>query len=105
MDAVARQGLRTLLRSARRDCALLLTTHFMDEADLLADSVAIVAAGRLVCHGPSLSLKARALAEALWHAVLFERRAQCCTRASPSLLGKSHWVTANAELHSGLPGH
>lgn len=57
MDAVARQGLRTLLRSARANCAMLLTTHFMDEADLLADEVAIVASGRLVAHGPSLSLK------------------------------------------------
>lgn len=57
MDAVARQELRVLLRRERGRCAMLLTTHFMDEADLLADSVAILAAGRLACHGPSLTLK------------------------------------------------
>lgn len=59
MDAVARQGLRTLLRRERQSRSILLTTHFMDEADLLADSIAILAAGQLACHGPSLSLKAR----------------------------------------------
>lgn len=58
MDAVARQGLRTLLRRERQHAAMILTTHYMDEADLLADSIAIMVTGRLACHGPSLSLKA-----------------------------------------------
>ena len=58
LDAVARQGLRTLLRRAKQNTALLLTTHFMDEADVLSDEVVILAAGRLACHGPSLALKA-----------------------------------------------
>ena len=57
-DAVAGQGLRTLLRRAKQNTALLLTTHFMDEADVLSDEVVILAAGRLACHGPSLALKA-----------------------------------------------
>ena len=38
---------------------MLLTTHFMDEADLLSDTVAIMAEGRLRCWGTSLSLKER----------------------------------------------
>lgn len=38
---------------------MLLTTHFMDEADLLSDSIAIMAEGRLRCWGTSLSLKQR----------------------------------------------
>jgi ATP-binding cassette subfamily A (ABC1) protein 3 len=36
---------------------MLLTTHFMDEADLLSDTIAIMAEGRLQCWGPSLLLK------------------------------------------------
>jgi ABC-type multidrug transport system ATPase subunit len=58
MDAMARQALRTLLRRAKQNTALLLTTHFMDEADVLSDEVVVLAAGRLACHGPSLALKA-----------------------------------------------
>ncbi len=34
---------------------ILLTTHFMDEADLLADRKAIVSKGKLRCMGSSLS--------------------------------------------------
>jgi ABC-type multidrug transport system ATPase subunit len=59
MDACARQNMRSLLRRAKENTALLLTTHFMDEADVLSDEVVILAAGRLACHGPSLALKAK----------------------------------------------
>jgi ATP-binding cassette, subfamily A (ABC1), member 5 len=38
---------------------ILLTTHFMDEADLLADRKAIVSKGKLRCMGSSLFLKNR----------------------------------------------
>ena len=38
---------------------MLLTTHFMDEADLLSDSIAIMAEGRLQAWGTSLALKQR----------------------------------------------
>mmetsp|Transcript_7891 Transcript_7891/g.23248 ORF Transcript_7891/g.23248 Transcript_7891/m.23248 type:complete len:2373 (+) Transcript_7891:472-7590(+) len=59
MDAVARQQLQDLLRGAAEWCALLYSTHFMDEADALADDIAVLASGRLVCHGSSLTLKER----------------------------------------------
>lgn len=36
---------------------ILLTTHFMDEADLLGDRIAIMAAGKLQCCGSSFFLK------------------------------------------------
>lgn len=38
---------------------MLLTTHFMDEADLLGDRIAIMAGGRLQCCGSSFFLKKR----------------------------------------------
>lgn len=41
------------------DQVILLTTHFMDEADLLADRKAIVSKGKLRCLGSSLFLKNR----------------------------------------------
>eukprot|EP01052_Picozoa_sp_SAG31_P049705 SAG31_NODE_11010_length_1074_cov_1.262564_1_plen_103_part_10 len=36
---------------------MILTTHFMDEADLLGDRIAIMAEGELQCCGSSLFLK------------------------------------------------
>lgn len=36
---------------------MILTTHFMDEADVLADRIAIMAAGRLQCVGTPYFLK------------------------------------------------
>lgn len=36
---------------------MLLTTHFMDEADLLGDRIAIMAEGQIKCCGSSLFLK------------------------------------------------
>lgn len=36
---------------------MLLTTHFMDEADLLGDRIAIMAGGEVQCSGSSFFLK------------------------------------------------
>jgi ABC-2 type transport system ATP-binding protein len=38
---------------------ILLTTHYMDEAQALADRVAIIAAGRIVAEGPPAALAAQ----------------------------------------------
>jgi ABC-2 type transport system ATP-binding protein len=43
---------------------ILLTTHYMDEAQNLADRVAIIAAGRIVAEGSPQSLGGRDVAEA-----------------------------------------
>lgn len=36
---------------------ILLSTHFMDEADLLGDRIAIMAGGKMQCCGSSFFLK------------------------------------------------
>jgi len=43
---------------------ILLTTHYMDEAQHLADKVAVIAAGRIVAEGPPATLGHRDLARA-----------------------------------------
>ena len=57
MDPYSRRSIWELLRTAKRGRSIVLTTHFMDEADLLGDRIAIMAQGRLVCCGSSLFLK------------------------------------------------
>ena len=38
---------------------MILSTHFMDEADILGDRIAIISQGKLCCCGSSLFLKSR----------------------------------------------
>ncbi len=46
-----------MIRQNKQDRCIVLTTHFMDEADLLGDRIAIMAEGHLRCVGSSLFLK------------------------------------------------
>uniref|UniRef100_A0A8C5Z6R0 ATP-binding cassette sub-family A member 3-like n=1 Tax=Marmota marmota marmota TaxID=9994 RepID=A0A8C5Z6R0_MARMA len=57
MDAISRRAIWDLLQKQKSDRTILLTTHFMDEADLLGDRIAIMAKGELQCCGSSLFLK------------------------------------------------
>ena len=57
VDPASRRALWTILAAARPGRALVLTTHHMDEADLLADRIAILAEGQLLCMGSPLQLK------------------------------------------------
>jgi len=57
MDPQARHLVWDLLRSVRRDgVAVLLTTHLLDEAELLADRVVIIDHGRVVAEGAPAEL-------------------------------------------------
>ncbi|XP_037363662.1 phospholipid-transporting ATPase ABCA3 [Talpa occidentalis] len=57
MDTVSRRAIWDLLQQQKRGRTVLLTTHFMDEADLLGDRIAIMAQGTLQCCGSPLFLK------------------------------------------------
>eukprot|EP00850_Spirogloea_muscicola_P017011 SM000142S00525 [mRNA] locus=s142:89468:101029:- [translate_table: standard] len=59
MDPQSRRNMWELLRGFKTGRAIILTTHYMDEADLLCSQIAILANGRLRCCGTSLFLKAR----------------------------------------------
>ncbi|MGS0684044.1 ABC transporter ATP-binding protein [Nakamurella sp. GG22] len=57
MDPQARHLVWDLLRAARADgVAILLTTHLLDEAELLADRVVIIDRGRVVADGTPAEL-------------------------------------------------
>jgi len=59
MDPNARRGIWDLLQRHRANRTMILSTHFMDEADLLGDRIAIMANGVVQCCGTSLFLKNR----------------------------------------------
>lgn len=59
MDPFSRRKMWTLLQSKRSGRVTILTTHFMDEADILADRKAILSHGRVKCLGSSLFLKSK----------------------------------------------
>jgi len=57
MDPLARRELWDLLKEYRHGRTMLLTTHYMDEADVLGDRIAIMSRGELQCVGSSPFLK------------------------------------------------
>lgn len=57
MDPYSRRFTWNVIRQHREGRVVVLTTHFMDEADLLGDRIAIMGDGKLRCCGSSLFLK------------------------------------------------
>ncbi len=59
MDLSARRKLWNMLKNYKQNRIIILTTHYMDEADILGDRIGIMTAGKIVCLGSSLFLKNR----------------------------------------------
>ncbi|KAH6605896.1 abc transporter [Trichoderma cornu-damae] len=57
IDPLSRRKLWDILLAERGKRTLILTTHFLDEADLLADHIAILSKGMLRAQGSSAELK------------------------------------------------
>ncbi|KAH9599656.1 ABC transporter-like [Trypanosoma melophagium] len=59
MDVGARRHTWELLKRMSEFHTILLTTHYMDEADLLGHRIGIMSKGRLQCSGSSMFLKSK----------------------------------------------
>ncbi|ETS74227.1 hypothetical protein PFICI_14093 [Pestalotiopsis fici W106-1] len=59
IDPLSRRKVWDILLAERNTRTILLTTHFLDEADLLADQIAILSKGTLRAVGSPLELKDR----------------------------------------------
>ncbi len=59
LDPLSRRKIWDILLAERGDRTIIMTTHFLDEADFLSDHIAILSKGALVAEGPSVSLKHR----------------------------------------------
>ncbi|MGH0142230.1 UNVERIFIED_CONTAM: hypothetical protein FKN15_019870 [Acipenser sinensis] len=57
VDPYSRRGIWDLLLKYRHGRTIILSTHHMDEADILGDRIAIISHGKLCCVGSSLYLK------------------------------------------------
>ena len=57
MDPVTRRSVWDCISRAKKGRVIILTTHSMEEADILGDRVAIMSGGKLTCIGSSLHLK------------------------------------------------
>jgi len=59
MDPISRRHVWDIIQNAKKGRAIVLTTHSMEEADILSDRIGIMAKGRLRCIGNSIRLKSK----------------------------------------------
>ncbi len=77
MDVEARRGLWQQIRMlAARGKTILMTTHYLEEADALASRIVVVNEGRIVAEGTPAEIKSRGTA----------RTIRCCTALSAARL-------------------
>ncbi|XP_062036152.1 phospholipid-transporting ATPase ABCA3 isoform X2 [Lepus europaeus] len=97
MDAISRRAVWDLLQQQKSERTILLTTHFMDEADLLGDRIAIMAKGELQCCGSPMFLKQKYGAG--YHMTLVKE--PHCNPAGVSQLVRHHVPNATLESSAG----
>ena len=83
LDPRSRLGMWEVIRDLVRDGAtLLLTTQYLEEADALADVIAVVDEGRIIARGTADELKAQVGGERIEVVVRPRRRRAGCRRRS-----------------------
>lgn len=59
LDVLARSSLWDVIRELKGKMTVILTTHYMEEAEALSDRIGVMGAGRLLCVGTAAELKER----------------------------------------------
>ncbi|HEV7490947.1 MAG TPA: ABC transporter ATP-binding protein [Rhodanobacteraceae bacterium] len=78
LDVEARQALWSSMRAlVAGGCAVLLTTHYLEEAEALADRVAVLGRGRIIADGSVREIRAR----------VAQRRIRCVSTLAPEAIG------------------
>jgi hypothetical protein len=97
MDPVSRRFVWRHIDQVKKGRVILLTTHAMEEADLLADSVAIMRKGELASSGTPLQLKAEH-GSALQFSVLVEKSdvSSIAAQVRERFASMSEWVEITA---------
>ena len=60
LDVIAKHDLWALIRSLKGKVTIILTTHYMEEAEILSDRIGIMKSGRLLAMGTPEDLKKQA---------------------------------------------
>ena len=63
LDVIARHDLWEVIRSLKEKMTIILTTHYMEEAEALSDRIGIMKAGHLLAVGTAAELKKQAEAD------------------------------------------
>ena len=78
LDLDARETIwKTIRQLVAENCAVVLTTHYLEEAEALADHVSVLARGRIVAAGSVQQVRAR----------VAQRRIRCLSRLSAETIG------------------
>ncbi|KFW91411.1 cholesterol transporter ABCA5 isoform X1 [Phalacrocorax carbo] len=83
MDPCSRHIVWNLLKNRKANRVTVFSTHFMDEADILADRKAVISQGMLKCLGSSLFLKSK---WGIGYRLSMHIDAYCNTEATTSLI-------------------
>jgi len=90
LDIEARETLwKTIRQLAREGCAIVLTTHYLEEAEALADHVSVLARGRVVASGSVAQIRAR----------VAQRRIRCLSRLAETTI--SAWPEVRSVARNG----
>ena len=92
LDIQARESLwKTIRQLVGEGCAIVLTTHYLEEAEALADRVSMLTEGRIVAEGSVSDMRAR----------VAQRRIRCLTSLAPVVI--EQWADVRGVTRSG--GH
>ena len=87
---------------AKGGATVLMTTQYLEEADLLADDIAVIDHGRLIARGTALELKQRTGGERLEILVTQEAQVPAAATALATLSGEEPFIDAAAR-HVSVP--
>ncbi len=87
---------------AKGGTTVLMTTQYLEEADLLADDIAVIDHGKLIARGTALELKQRTGGERLEILVSNEAQVSAAAEALGKLSGQEPFVDAGAR-HVSVP--
>jgi ABC-2 type transport system ATP-binding protein len=91
LDVQARARMWSTIRAlVKQGCSIVLTTHYLEEADALADRVAVIAKGKLIAEGSVHEVRS----------IVSRKTISCVTHLSPEILREWSGVEA-ATLDDG----
>ncbi|NXK26592.1 ABCA4 protein, partial [Arenaria interpres] len=103
VDPYSRRSIWDLLLKYRSGRTIILSTHHMDEADILGDRVAIISQGKLFCSGSPVFLK-NCFGSGFYLTLVRKRKNTTIGRASVSICGSQCSCSCSSCAHRDKEG-